>query len=145
MRLERSQILAVLPVGPHPCCPSEVIRRAEVVQVQGVEGLELAFFPSLYPLCLEKWFRLTDLAVDHHHRGYSLSSAMTTQGGVCEPDGSGMANSDRFPTCFTSQPDHVDLTLTPCLVLEAPSVFGLWCCCLTVWGRRCFPHRDTSC
>ena len=33
MRLERSQILAVLPVGPHPCCPSEVIRRAEVVQV----------------------------------------------------------------------------------------------------------------
>ena len=42
-RLERSQILAVLPVGPHPCCPSEVIRRAEVVQVRGVEGLELAF------------------------------------------------------------------------------------------------------
>ena len=41
-RLERSQILAVLPVGPHPCCPSEVIRRAEVVQVRGVEGLELA-------------------------------------------------------------------------------------------------------
>ena len=42
MRLERSQILAVLPVGPHPCYPSEVIRRAEVVQVRGVEGLELA-------------------------------------------------------------------------------------------------------
>ena len=39
-------ILAVLPVGPHPCCPSEVIRRAEVVQVRGVEGLELAFFAS---------------------------------------------------------------------------------------------------
>ena len=47
MRLERSQILAVLPVGPHPCCPSEVFRRAEVVQVQGLEGLELASFPSL--------------------------------------------------------------------------------------------------
>ena len=41
----RQEILAVLPVGPHPCCPSEVIRRAEVVQVRGVEGLELAFFP----------------------------------------------------------------------------------------------------
>ena len=33
MRLERSQILAILPVRPHPCCPSEVVRRAEVVQV----------------------------------------------------------------------------------------------------------------
>ena len=151
--LERSQILAVLPVGPHPCCPSEVIRRAEVVQGRGLEGLELASFPSLWPLRLEKWFRLTDLVVDHHHRGYSLSSAMTLQGCVCEPDGRGRANSNRFPTCLASQPDHVDLTLTPCLVLdtpsrstlEAPSVFGLWCCCLTVWGRLCFPHQDTSC
>ena len=70
--LERRQILAVLPVGPHPCCPSEVNRRAEVVQGRGVEGLELAFFSSLWPLRLEKWFRLTDLVVDHHHRGYSL-------------------------------------------------------------------------
>ena len=45
------------------------IRRAEVVQSGGVEGLELASFPSLRPWCLEKWFRLTDLAVEHHHRG----------------------------------------------------------------------------
>ena len=44
-------------------------RRAEVVQVRGVEGLELASFPSLYSWCLEKWFRLTDLVVEHHHRG----------------------------------------------------------------------------
>ena len=46
--LERRQILAVLPVGPHPWCPAEVIRRAEVVQGRGVERLELAAFPSLY-------------------------------------------------------------------------------------------------
>ena len=81
--LERRQILAVLPVGPHPWCPANVIRRAEVVQGRGLEGLELASFPSLYPLCLEKCFRLTDLAVDHHHRGYSLSSAMTIHGNAC--------------------------------------------------------------
>ena len=96
--LERSQILAVLPVGPHSCCPSEVIRRAEVVQGRGLEGLELASFPSLYPWCLEKWFRLTDLVVDHHH-GPSLSSAMTTQGNACVKQvGVVLQNSDRSPT-----------------------------------------------
>ena len=47
----------------------KVIRRAEVVQGRGVEGLELASFPSLWPWCLEKWFRLTDLVVEHYHRG----------------------------------------------------------------------------
>ena len=48
MRLE--PILAVLPVGPHPGCAPllyAVIRRAEVVKLRGVEGLELASFPSL--------------------------------------------------------------------------------------------------
>ena len=46
----------------------KVIRRAEVVQVRGVEGLELAL-PLQLPWCLEKWFRLTDLVGKHHHRG----------------------------------------------------------------------------
>ena len=69
-RLERSQILAVLPVGPHPCCPSEVVRRAEVVQVlENLKGWSWLFI-AVWPWCLEKWFRLTDLVVDHHHRGY---------------------------------------------------------------------------
>ena len=36
-------------------------------------------------------------------------------GRVCETGGSGIANSDRSPTCFTSQPGQVDWTLTPCL------------------------------
>ena len=42
-------------------------------------------------MSLEKWFRLTDLGVDHHHRGYPQSSAMTIQGRVCETGGRGIA------------------------------------------------------
>ena len=64
MRLE--PILAVLPVGPPTRVLSLVVcsdgRRAEVVKLRDLEGLELAVFPSLWPWCLEKWFRLTDLA-----------------------------------------------------------------------------------
>ena len=71
----------------HPgYCPLVVcsyVRRAEVVKLRDLEGLELASFPSLYPWCLEKWFRLTDLADGSPPRTLSLSSAMTTQGNAC--------------------------------------------------------------
>ena len=46
------------------------VRRAEVVQVlENLKGWSWLFI-AVWPWCLEKWFRLTDLVVDHHHRGY---------------------------------------------------------------------------
>ena len=43
MRLERSQILAVFPVGPHPCCPSDVFSPSRSRPgTRELEGLELA-------------------------------------------------------------------------------------------------------
>ena len=67
--LERRQILAVLPVGPHPCCPSDLFSPSRSRPgTRELEGLELAFLSIAVLMCLEKWFRLTDLAVDHHHR-----------------------------------------------------------------------------
>ena len=86
MRLERSQILAVLPVGPHPCCPSEVIRRAEVVRVlenlKGWSWLLLSIAVAMVP---------REVVSSDRPRGgsppqriYSLSSAMTLRECVCE-------------------------------------------------------------
>ena len=73
----------------HPpwCCPLVVCsygRRAEVVKLRDLEGLELAVFPSLYPWCLEKWFRLTDLADGSPPRTLSVIGDDNPRERVCE-------------------------------------------------------------
>ena len=67
-------------------CPLVVCsdgRRAEVVKLRDLEGLELAVFPSLYPWCLEKWFRLTDLADGSPPRTLSVVGDDKTRERVC--------------------------------------------------------------
>ena len=87
------------PPGACPLVVCSYVRRAEVVKLRDLEGLELAVFPSLWPWCLEKWFRLTDLADGSPPRTLSLSSAMTTQGNACVKQvGVVLQNSDRSPT-----------------------------------------------
>ena len=68
-------------------CPLVVCsdgRRAEVVKLRDLEGLELAVFPSLWPWCLEKWFRLTDLADGSPPRTLSVVGDDNPRERVCE-------------------------------------------------------------
>ena len=76
----------------------KVIRRAEVVQVlENLKGWSwLAVAVAMVPREVVSSDRPRGGAPPQ--RIDSLSSAMTIQGYVCEPDGRGRANSDRSPT-----------------------------------------------
>ena len=79
----------------------KVIRRAEVVQVRGVEGLELAFHRCVAMVPREVVSSDRPRGGSPPQRNTSLSSAMTLRGRVCEiMVGVVLQNSDRFPTCL---------------------------------------------
>ena len=51
-----------------------------------------------------------------------------TRGRVCEiMVGVVLQNSDRSPTCFTSQPGQVDITTLSLFETPSLSAFDLWC------------------
>ena len=68
MRLERASLQFSLFVHTLAVILYAVVRRAEVVKLRGLDGLELASFPSLYPCprevvssdCHRRWITTTE-------------------------------------------------------------------------------------